>query len=99
MRFWKGDDIADGIRSGQQHGQSVESEGDAAMRGSAELQGVEKKTKLEFGFFLINAKKFEHLLLDFFLMNTDTAAGDFVAVQHQIVGTGANFFGGVRELF
>ncbi len=41
----EGDDIADVRRAGQDHGQSIQTQRDAAVRRSAELQRVEQKAE------------------------------------------------------
>ena len=77
LRLREGDDVADGVRFAHHRDDAVETEGEAAVRRSTELEGVEQEAELLTGFFRTDLEGFEDLFLDFFAVDTDGAAADF----------------------
>ena len=60
------------------------------MRRGAELEGVDDESELVVGLLRADAEHFEHPLLHVGLVDTDAAAAELCAVQHEIVGIGAD---------
>src|SRR5690606_32366057 len=81
----EGDDIAEALALRQQHHQAIHAEGDAAVGRRAELQGVEEEAELLPGLLFTDAEGAEHLLLHDGIVETDRAAGDLEAVEHEFV--------------
>ena len=77
LRLREGDDVTDGVRFAHHRDDAVETEGEAAVRRSTELEGVEQEAELLTGFFRTDLEGFEDLFLDFFAVDTDGAAADF----------------------
>ena len=73
----EGDDLAQTGRSGQQHDDAVEAEGDAAVGRRAVLQSVEEEAEAGASFLVADAKRLEYLLLHVLAMNTDGAGAEF----------------------
>ena len=70
----EGNCVADRILPGQQHHQTINAEGDAAVGGSPHLQGLQQETELFFGFLLGQADGLEHLALQLGVMDAQGAA-------------------------
>ncbi len=60
------------------------------MGRSAVLEGVDQEAELVLRLFLAEAQNLEHPLLDLGVVNTDGASAEFVAVEHEVVGIGAD---------
>ena len=60
-----------------------------------EAQGIQREPKLTPTFLVAQAKQVEDLLLHIFLMNSDTATADFIAVENNIVRNGVDLAGSV----
>ena len=58
--------------------------------GGAVLQGFQQEPEFQLRFFLVDPQQFEHFFLHVRVVDTDTAAADLVAVQHQVVGAGVH---------
>src|SRR5206468_1508269 len=84
----EGDHITDVRGSRQHHGQAVQTEGDAAVRWSAELQRVEQETETAMRLLLAHAEYGEQSLLHDGIVNTDAAAAALVAVDDQVIRLG-----------
>ena len=69
----KGDYVPNIIGTEQQHNQTIQSPGDAAVRRRAILQRLEEKAKAFLGFFRGDAQQGKYLRLDIGLMNTNAA--------------------------
>ena len=87
----EGDDLADGRFVGQNHGDAVDARGDTTVGRRTKLKGFEHMPKLEQRRFAADAEQVEQFLLHVALVDTNRAAGHFVAVEHQVVGFGADF--------
>ena len=92
LRLREGDDVTDGVRFAHHRDDAVETEGEAAVRRSTELEGVEQEAELLTGFFRTDLEGFEDLFLDFFAVDTDGAAADFPTVEDHVVGLGVGMF-------
>ena len=89
--FRKCDDIADAVLAGDQHDESVEAEGDAAVRWSAEFEGLEDMAEEELLLFFVHAEHAKHLGLEVGLVDSQAAAADFHAVENDIVSHSTDF--------
>lgn len=97
--FREGDDFADAVLATGEHGDAVEAEGEAAVRWGAKAEGVEEVGELLLLLFGADAKDGEHFFLEFAFVDPDGAAAEFVAVEDDVVGFGADFaiFTGFEE--
>src|SRR5690606_26244021 len=84
----EGDDVADGLRVGQQLQHAVPTQGDAAMRWGPVLEAFKQEAELGVSLLLSHAHELEDALLDVALVDTDRTAADFVAVAHDVVCVG-----------
>src|SRR4051812_29466099 len=87
--FREGDDVADVRGAGEHHGKAVEAQRDAAVRWSAELEGVEQEPEARFRLLFGHAEHLEEARLHLRVVDTDAAATAFVAVDDEIVRLGA----------
>ena len=74
------------LAPGEQRHDPVEPERDPAVRRRAVAQRVEQEAEPRLRLLLIEADQLEHLLLDLAAVDTDRAAADLVAVEHEVVG-------------
>src|SRR5699024_6575486 len=81
-------DFADRVDTGQQGHDAVPAEGDAAVRGRAELEGLEQEAELLRRLLFGDAHDLEHALLDVPAVDADRTAADLVSVAHDVVGIG-----------
>jgi hypothetical protein len=97
--FREGDDITDAILAGDEHDEAVEAEGDAAMRRGAEFERLQDVPEEELLFLLVDSEDTEHFRPQVGFVDSQATAADFHAVQHYIVGHGANLavFTGLEE--
>lgn len=86
LGFGKGDDVADGVLAAQEHHQTVEAEGQAAVGWCAGLQGVQQEAEFVLVLLGFHAQGVEDPGLQGLVVDTDAAAADFKAVEHQVVG-------------
>ena len=82
----EGDDLAQRIGAGEQHGQAVEAQRDAAVRRGAVGQGFQQEAELLLGFGLADAEQRKDFFLHVGAVDTDAAAAEFHAVEHHVVG-------------
>ena len=61
-------------------------EREAAVRRRAVAQRVQQEAEARLGLLGVDAEDVEHLLLDLGLVDTDRAAADLDAVEHEVVG-------------
>ena len=90
LRLGERDHIPDRLAVEHEHDQAVESQRDAAVGGGAEAEGVEEEREFALGILRGNAQQAEDFALDFLLVDTDGAAADFDAVEHDIVRLGVD---------
>ena len=88
--FGEGDDFADAVFAADEHGDAVEAEGEAAVGRGAEAEGVEEVAEFFLLFFWGDAEDAEHFGLEVFFVDADGAAAEFVAVEDDVVGDGAD---------
>src|SRR5438552_1597093 len=69
----------------------IEPKRDAAMRRRAEAQCAQQMAEERLSIFGPDAKRFEHFLLQFRLMNTHAAATNLDTVENDVIGFSANF--------
>jgi hypothetical protein len=60
------------------------------MRRGAVAKGSKEKPEFSIRFSLVNTEQGENPLLQLGVVNPDTPPGDFIPVQDQVIGTGAN---------
>src|SRR5207249_1142133 len=75
----------------------VEAEGDAAVRRRAEGERLEQEAEARLCLALRHAEEREHALLHVGAMDTDAAAAELDAVEHQVVGLRADGERGTLE--
>ena len=68
------------------HDDAVEAEGQAAVRGGAVLERVQEEAELVALLLLVDAEELEDAGLLLRGMDTDGAAAEFAAVEHEVVG-------------
>src|SRR5436190_10152319 len=78
--FRKGHHVADRLFAADEHDQSVEAEGDPAMRRRSEPEGAEQMPEHRLLLLRVDAKDAEHLLLQFRFVNSDAATTDLDSV-------------------
>lgn len=66
-----------------QHDDSVQTERQAAMRGYAVFEGIQKEAEAFMRILVAEAKQLEHLLLDISAVDSDGAAAQLIAVQNE----------------
>ena len=88
-RFRKRDDLANRVLAAQNRNQPIEAEGDAAVRRRTVLERVEEKPESRLRFFVRDLQQLEDEALQRLVVDSDAAAGDLAAVQHEIVGARA----------
>lgn len=93
LRLREGDHIANGGCTRHHRDDTVQTEGDAAVRRRTVLQGVKQEAELKLGFFRTNLQCAEDLALNIGTVDTDGTATDFPAVQNHVVGLGVAVFG------
>ena len=64
-------------------------ERDAAVRRRAVAQRLEQEAEARLGLLVGDAERVEHLLLDVRVVDTDRAAADLRAVEHDVVAAAA----------
>src|SRR4051812_9813101 len=84
-RLREGDDLADRRLARQDGDDTVQPEGDAAVRRRAVLERLEEEAEAELRLLLGNAEPAENPRLERRVVDSDTAAADFRSVQHEIV--------------
>ena len=80
------DNVADCVLSGKNRYETVEAEGESAVRGRAILECVHKESELFVGALRGEAQKLEHLILKFGVVDTYGAASELGAVDDDIIG-------------
>jgi hypothetical protein len=80
LGFGEGDDVADVGGAAEEHDDAVDAEGEAAVGGGAELEGVEEEAEAALLGLGVDAEEGEDLLLDVHAVDTDGAAADFAAI-------------------
>lgn len=80
------DGIADAVQSREDGDKPVEAKGDSAVWRCSILESTHQETELFPRLLLGEAEHGEHLRLQLAVVNTDGAAPDFHAVDHQVVG-------------
>src|SRR5512135_1135644 len=86
LAFWKSDHIAQRLGAAQEHCETIDTEGDAAMGRRAETQRLKEKPELRCRFVRADAHQAEDFFLQFHLVDTNAAAADLNAVKRQVVG-------------
>src|SRR6185369_3316664 len=93
LRLRKGDHVTDALGASEQHGDAIHTERNPTVRRCAEAQRGQQEAELLFGFFVLDAECGENARLNFGVVQANRAAGDFEAVQHQIVAVALHFAG------
>ncbi len=81
----EGDHFADVVAPGDDRNQAVDAKGDAAVRGCAVLQRVQQEAKALLGLLGVEADDVEDPLLHLSRVDTDRAAADLIAVEHEVI--------------
>src|SRR5260370_30417268 len=88
--FWEWDNLAQTLRSSQNHDYAVQAKRDPAVRRPAVFQRFQEKTEARFRLLLAHAQRTEDLPLHILAVNTDGARTQLGAVHHDVVGQGAH---------
>lgn len=95
--FWEGYDVTDAGGAVDEGTHTVEAEREAAVWWGAVLEGFQHVAEAGLDDFGVDLEDvFEDALLEILLVDTDGSAADFHAVEHDVVGLGADF---VRAFF
>ena len=78
----EGDNVTDRISTAHHCDNTVETEGQAAVRWGTELESFKQEAKFLASFLRTNFESLEDLFLNFFAVDTDRAAADFPTVEH-----------------
>lgn len=89
--FGECDDVANAFGSGEEHDEAVETKGDTAVGRSAQAERFKEVPEHRLLRLGIDAEDGEHLRLKIGLVDAEAAAADFNAVEHHVVGDGADF--------
>src|SRR5207244_9869513 len=89
--FGEGDAFSDGLFAIEEHGDSVHTQRDAAMRRCVVGQSIEEETEAATKLLLAQPQRFEEPLLNILAVNADAAGAKFVAVQNKIVALRTHF--------
>src|SRR5215213_1650874 len=81
----KGDDVTDGVGSGQQSADAVPSKSDPAVRRRAVVERLQQEAELFLCLVLRQPHYSEHTLLNVPTVDTDRAAADLIAVADDVV--------------
>src|SRR5665213_623280 len=84
----KRDHFTDRLGAGEHGEHAIPAERDAAVRWRPEGEGLEQKAELRLRLFFGQPDHVEDPLLHLTAMNTNRAAADLAAVQHDVVGVG-----------
>ena len=84
------DVVADRLRAAEQRAQTVEPEGQAAVRRRAVLEGVHQETELLLRLLGREAQAREDRGLQLGIVDTDRTAADLGTVADEVVGVGAH---------
>ena len=84
------DGIADGIDFGKHRNDTIQAECKTSVRRCTILEGINQTAKLFHGLLLGEAKEFEHLLLQFRVVDTNRTATEFYAVHDAVVSPRTN---------
>ena len=87
LGFRKRHHLADRVGTAQEHRETIHAESHTAMRRRAVLKPLEEEPELVTR-LLAQAQRLEHRGLDFLVVNSQAAPGEFGAVEHEIVGCG-----------
>ena len=87
MSLGKCDDVANTVGACHEHNDAVQTERDATVWRASILKRAQQETELLFSLFLADFQKVEYRRLHGPIVNTNRAAADFGAVDHQVIGT------------
>src|SRR6185369_2255513 len=87
----EGNHFAEAGRTGQQHDDTVESEGYAAVRWRAVAKRFEEESEATLLLFVIHAEGFENLGLDGLLMDSDGARPELHSIEDDVVSPRTHF--------
>src|SRR4029453_15326887 len=90
--FWERHYLADGLLATNEHDKAIEAKRYAAVRRRAKMQCAQQMAEEGLSIFRADAERFEHFLLQFWLVNSNAAAADLHAIEHDVVGLGANLW-------
>src|SRR5262249_16909567 len=76
------DHVADVLRASQPHREAIQTQGDAAVRRGTRLQRIEQEPEALSRLFFAHAQHPEHMRLHLWIVDSDAAAADLVAVHH-----------------
>ena len=85
-RLRERDHVADLLAPGEQRDDPVDAHRDPAVRRRAVAQRVEQEAEPRLGLLRADPEQLEHALLDLEPVDTDRAAADLGAVEHEVVG-------------
>src|SRR5690606_27697456 len=88
LRLRERDHLPDALLAGHQHDEAIEPESDAAHRRRAVLQRTQQEPELFLRLLAADLEQLEDGRLHRLVVDTDRAAADLVAVEHEVVGTG-----------
>ncbi len=90
LRLGERDHVAQRVGAGQEHGEAVQAERDAAVRRRAVAQRLEQEAEAALRLVVRDAEQVEHLGLHVRAVDADGAAADLGSVEHQVVGLAAD---------
>src|SRR5690554_466332 len=88
LGFREGNHFTDRLRTGHQHDQTVQTEGETTMRRRTVFQRIKQEAELLLLLIGADTQNIEHHLLHFLAVDTNGAATQFGAIEHHVVGTG-----------
>ena len=86
----EGDTVADGVEFCEDAHEAVETESKSCVRRCAIFECVDEEAELGHSALRCETEYLEHLLLQFAVVDTQTASADLDAVAHEVVGLGTN---------
>ena len=89
--FREGNDFTNAAFTGDEHGDAVESKREAAVWWRTKAEGIEDVGELDLLLLGGHTKHAEHFRLQVFFVDPDRTPTEFVAVEDDVVGDGADF--------
>ena len=81
----EGDHVSDIVSTHEQHDESIQAEGNAAVGGGTLTERIEKETELHTHVFFFKAEYTEYCVLHLGVVDTDRAAADLGAVEDHVI--------------
>ena len=91
--FGKGNHVANGLGTGHQSDDAVQTKSQATMRWGAVLQSVEQEAEFELRFFGRDLQSVKYFLLHVGAVNTHRTTANFPTVQDHVIAFGNALLG------